>query len=76
MGKYSVFMNMHVCVSLCVIPFKSCVGIDTVSGETDSVSSVVPVMSIKLGWLTGRVWDGEGGDMPKAMGSVGAGRRL
>lgn len=32
----------------------------TPSRGTDSVSSVIPVMSIKLEWLTGRVWDGDG----------------
>lgn len=45
------------------------------SPETDDASLVIPVMSIKSGWLTGRVWDGAGGDRPKAMGSVGAGCR-
>lgn len=30
-------------------------------------------MSIKLVWLTGRVWDGAGGDQPKAMRGVDPG---
>lgn len=59
---------MHVCVRLCVIPCNRSTG--TVSWETDGVSLAIPVMSIKLGWLTGRVWDGAGGEQPKAMGSV------
>lgn len=56
-----------------MIPFNSFAGGD--SELRNSVSSVIPVMSIKLGWLTGRVWDGAGGDWPKAMGSVGPGGR-
>lgn len=68
MGVYSIFMNMHVCVSLCAMSFNSRAGTDTASWGVDSVSSVIPVMSIKLGWLTGRVWDGEGGKTAQGHG--------
>lgn len=57
MGTYSVFMNTHICVSLCSLTAPQA---DTVNPGTDGVSLVIPVMSIKLGWLTGRVWDGPG----------------
>lgn len=72
---YGLFMDKHVCASLCVILCKSSSSQkQRVSEETDSVSLAIPVMSIKLGWLTGRVRDGAaGGDRPKAMGSVKTG---
>lgn len=53
-------VTVYLCTCTSVYKQKLCGLTHTPSWETDSVSSVIPVMSIKLEWLTGRVWDGDG----------------
>lgn len=59
-GCYSIFMNMYVCVWL---PLEALQW-----AEKQFFSLVIPVMSIKLGWLTGRVWNGAWGSAAQGHG--------
>lgn len=53
-------VTVYLCTCTSAYKQKLCRLTHTPSWGTDSVSSVIPVMSIKLEWLTGRVWDGDG----------------
>lgn len=60
MGEGERGVTVYLCTCTSVCKQEPCGLIHTQSWERGSVPSVIPVMSIKLEWLTGRVWDGDG----------------